>query len=262
MPQKLRSAPPRMASKQTNATKEIEAWIQKDNEYGPAHDVQRVSGKLSDNVTEERLLHAKLLELGKERYKFLVQNTYEKQMFLERQKRKSAPLKAHLSQVHFSRRKSTAKKVESSEEHEVVQHAEKSDEPRQPAKEIGFTSTELCAGIHIQTGRHYVHNPVKVDTVEAIRGKKADTSSEGVQTWAKRGKNRRRKLSNDLMKDPRYVDFHDALYPAYLPEQKLDVSTIVQNIGSLHIPPKMPKHGRSRLGEKLQIFMKERGIVF
>lgn len=262
MPKKLKSAPPRILSKRTNAIKEIEAWIQNDNEHGMAHDVQRVSGKLSDNVTEQRLLRAKLLDLGKERYKFLVQSTYEKQMFIERQKKKAGSLKIYSSSAHFPRRKSKTKQEEDPfKETDTGQpNTTVVDQPierQSSVKQIGFTSIELSAGLHIQTGQRYTHSPVKRDPNKIAREQTTD-----VAMWAKQGKNLRRKVSNDLVKDPRYVEFKNALYPSYVPDQNLDVSTIVQNIGSLHIPPKMPKHRRDHLGEKMQVFMKERGIVF
>ncbi|XP_005094188.1 uncharacterized protein LOC101864130 isoform X2 [Aplysia californica] len=90
---KPKSAPARLKSKfvknRTNAMKEIEAWVRKDNETFPVPETSRMSGQLTDNVTEERMLKAKLWELSKERYKFLSQNTYEKKVFQDRQQRKS-----------------------------------------------------------------------------------------------------------------------------------------------------------------------------
>ncbi|XP_074649199.1 uncharacterized protein LOC141904509 [Tubulanus polymorphus] len=71
----------------TDATKEIQAWANEGSEEKRL-DVARQSGKLSDNVTEERMLESKILELSKERYKFLMQNHFEKKVFLDKQKRK------------------------------------------------------------------------------------------------------------------------------------------------------------------------------
>lgn len=90
---KAKSAPPRLKSKfvknRTNAMKEIEAWVRKDNESYAVPEASRMSGQLSDNVTEERMLKAKLWELSKERYKFLSQNSYEKKVFQDRQQKKN-----------------------------------------------------------------------------------------------------------------------------------------------------------------------------
>ena len=85
----------------SNAVKEIEEWA-KQGRANTHSDVAigRNSGtQLSDNVTEERMLQARLMELSKERYKFIHQMSYEKKMFLDRQQRKSAALKDKLKNV-------------------------------------------------------------------------------------------------------------------------------------------------------------------
>ncbi|GFO47687.1 hypothetical protein PoB_007419200 [Plakobranchus ocellatus] len=91
---KPKSAPARIRSKfvknRTNAMKEIEAWIRKDGEAFPVPEASRMSGQLTDNVTEERMLKAKLWELSKERYKFLSQNSYEQKVFSDRQQKKAS----------------------------------------------------------------------------------------------------------------------------------------------------------------------------
>ncbi|KAK3792666.1 hypothetical protein RRG08_032303 [Elysia crispata] len=90
---KPKSAPASLKSKfvknRTNAMKEIQAWIRKDGEPFPVPEASRMSGQLTDNVTEERMLKAKLWELSKERYKFLSQNSYEQKVFSDRQQRKA-----------------------------------------------------------------------------------------------------------------------------------------------------------------------------
>nr|KAG5707673.1 hypothetical protein BaRGS_003248 [Batillaria attramentaria] len=94
---KPKSAPPRIVQSKfvknkTNAMKEIEAWVKKDDDPLSSHEASRMSGQLTDNVTEERMLRSKLWELSKERYKFLAQNAYEKKMFQDRIQRKSSAL--------------------------------------------------------------------------------------------------------------------------------------------------------------------------
>ncbi|KAL8574541.1 hypothetical protein ACOMHN_057540 [Nucella lapillus] len=89
-----RVAQSKLAKNRTNATKEMEAWAKKADEAGTSN-ASRMSGQLSDNVTEERMLRAKLWELSKERYKvycvvFLAQNAYEKKVFTDRMQRKSS----------------------------------------------------------------------------------------------------------------------------------------------------------------------------
>ncbi|XP_076458647.1 uncharacterized protein LOC143292344 [Babylonia areolata] len=93
---KPKSAPGRMAQSKlaknrTNATKEMEAWARKTDDVGTSQ-CSRMSGQLTDNVTEERMLRAKLWELSKERYKFLAQNAYEQKVFTDRMQRKSSQL--------------------------------------------------------------------------------------------------------------------------------------------------------------------------
>ena len=91
----------------TNAMKEIEAWAKEGDLGNPAlsHTTARASGQLNDNVTEARMLQSKILDLSKERYKFLSQNSYEKKSFLDKQKRKAPVLRFLLQEVNIESRK-------------------------------------------------------------------------------------------------------------------------------------------------------------
>ncbi|KAL8574906.1 hypothetical protein ACOMHN_063600 [Nucella lapillus] len=90
----------RLAKNQSDAMKEMQAWARRAEEPGACCPVTRMSGQLTDNVTEERLLRAKLWELSKERYKFLLQNSYEKKLFADRMYRKTqAILKARANRA-------------------------------------------------------------------------------------------------------------------------------------------------------------------
>jgi hypothetical protein len=80
-----------------SALKEIESWARQGQ--SASLDLSRHSGQLAENVTEERMLYGKLLEMSKERYKFLNQNNYEQKTFLDRQKMKSAALRHKLVDV-------------------------------------------------------------------------------------------------------------------------------------------------------------------
>ena len=88
----------RVKSQKSAALKEIEAWATA-GRSSSVNDFARHSGQLMDNVTEQRMLIAKLREMSKERYKFLAQNEYDRKMFLERQQRKSSALKEMLEGV-------------------------------------------------------------------------------------------------------------------------------------------------------------------
>lgn len=80
------------------ATKEINNWIHKGNKD---NEMQRKAARnfnlLTENITEERMLYARQLELGRERYKFLANHDYEKQKFLERQTIKEKMMKKFMS---------------------------------------------------------------------------------------------------------------------------------------------------------------------
>ncbi|KAK0055952.1 hypothetical protein Bpfe_014621 [Biomphalaria pfeifferi] len=80
--------PSKFFKKKNSAMKEIQAWVNSNCEYAQIPEVTRNCGQLADNVTEERMLKAKLMELSKERYKFLVQKAYEKKLFSDRQMKK------------------------------------------------------------------------------------------------------------------------------------------------------------------------------
>ena len=75
----------------SDAAREIERWarIGVDCDYPKTGSV-RTTGQLSSNVTEQRLLETKVLELSRARYRFKSQNQYDRYMFLERQRRKSS----------------------------------------------------------------------------------------------------------------------------------------------------------------------------
>ncbi|XP_076462110.1 uncharacterized protein LOC143294431 isoform X2 [Babylonia areolata] len=75
----------RLAKTQSDAMKEMQAWARRADEPSTCCHVTRMSGQLTENVTEERMLRAKLWELSKERYK----NAYEKKLFADRMQRKT-----------------------------------------------------------------------------------------------------------------------------------------------------------------------------
>ena len=78
--------------KKITTIKEINAWVHKGNSDQSNRRTARNTGLLTENVTEERMLFAKQVELGRERYKFLTNHAYEKHKFIERQRRKQKRL--------------------------------------------------------------------------------------------------------------------------------------------------------------------------
>lgn len=86
-PRPTRSAPPlrRIKSKKNHVLKDIEEWaLGQDLEL----EKSRTSGITTGNFTDERLLRAKLMEIGKERYRFTVQHTHNMKKFVDSQKMK------------------------------------------------------------------------------------------------------------------------------------------------------------------------------
>ncbi|KAH3861899.1 uncharacterized protein LOC127866088 [Dreissena polymorpha] len=96
-----KSAPVRRLSRQAqgkknNSVKEIQQWIAKDGGGDQTMRGARNVSQLTENVTEERMLYARKLELGRERSKFLSLHEYEKQKFVERQSTKDKMMKKYM----------------------------------------------------------------------------------------------------------------------------------------------------------------------
>jgi hypothetical protein len=85
----------------SNAAREIESWARSKTDR--RMDYARQSGQLSDNVTEQRMLQSKIMELSKERYKFMSQNAYERKVFLDRQQKKTNVMKDLLKGIDVDR---------------------------------------------------------------------------------------------------------------------------------------------------------------
>lgn len=81
----------------SSTMKEINCWINKGStDQLPRKGARNVS-TITENVTEERMLYSRQLELGRERYKFLVNHAYEKQKFVEKQQQKEKMMKQFMS---------------------------------------------------------------------------------------------------------------------------------------------------------------------
>lgn len=87
-------------SSKANATKEIEAW---GRDYGSLADsTMRGAGQLTENVTEARMLQSKIMEMSKERYKYMSQANCGMKFFLNAQKRKTRLMPQLLHGVDIS----------------------------------------------------------------------------------------------------------------------------------------------------------------
>lgn len=90
------SSPVKLRTKKTNAFKDIEEWVLTGTNFKES---SRMSGTLTENVTEERMYKAKLFDLGKERYNFISHCAYEKQRFIDTMKKKPGAFKQIMSEI-------------------------------------------------------------------------------------------------------------------------------------------------------------------
>ncbi|XP_070579661.1 uncharacterized protein [Ptychodera flava] len=105
IPNKPSSAPSRFITSKSTVTKDIKEWANSGNEDGST---LIIGAQLKDNITEQRMLEAKLYDLSKERYKFIVQVQLQRKAFIDRQQRKTSVMKDLLRCVDISvRNKST-----------------------------------------------------------------------------------------------------------------------------------------------------------
>lgn len=88
MRRKTNSAPARFSSRE-DVWKEISDWA-KPTGSGTNN---AIGSQLKDNVTEQRLLESRLMDLSKERYKFIVQVAWQRKAFVDKQKTKAGQMK-------------------------------------------------------------------------------------------------------------------------------------------------------------------------
>ena len=86
----------------TDRQQEIAGWAR---EGRPHVEYARQMGQLTENVTLDMMLQEHLFELSRARYKFKVNNRYEKKMFLQRQMMKSSVLRDKLKDVQIEDRR-------------------------------------------------------------------------------------------------------------------------------------------------------------
>lgn len=292
-----KSAPSRIPSKRSHALKDIEDWVLSGTDM--TREITRHAGQLAENVTEERLLRTKLMELGKERYKALAKHHYEKQAFADKQKRKFAVLRKNRipaqSAIDFNKpgyAQSILTKSEKPSEYnfqksyairpktvqfesnmanvnctDYIATGIETDRPNtvptlgdsdsEPQIDGFCTSTPM--GIYNQWSR-----PSTAATSTRLTRSVGSASSDSSKSWVKSGKVcRYGSRFQGLTQEPRYARLEESLSETYTSKTKLDVNTIVKNIGSLHTPGKTgSKEAKHRLEGKIKAFMKEAGIVF
>ena len=82
---------------------DIEEWVIQDSML--AQEKTRHSGHPTENITEERLLKTRLMDLGKERFKVLSRLNSERQTFIDKQRRKTYMMKRTRDERKLARNK-------------------------------------------------------------------------------------------------------------------------------------------------------------
>ena len=97
-------------SSKNNASKEIESW---GKDYESLAGSMRSAGQLTENVTEARLLQSRIMEMSRDRYKYITQADFNKKFFLNAQQRKTKlmPQLLHGVDVDYWMSKKTARHV-------------------------------------------------------------------------------------------------------------------------------------------------------
>ena len=291
-PRPPKSAPGRIQSKRSHALKDIEDWVLSGTDM--TREITRHAGQLAENVTEERLLRTKLMELGKERYKSLAKHHYEKQAFAEKQRRKFAIIRRNrITTQSLNDAHSILTKTDKPSEYNY--HKSYAIRPKTVQFEQNMVEQNaLNTGDYISTGV-YEDRPNTVPTLSEFEDQADDfdtstslgvynqwsrpstaatsgftrslgsASSDSSKSWVKDRKTTNRYGSKfaGLTHEPRYAKLEEALSQPYTSKTKLDVKTIVQKIESLHTPGKTgSKEAKQTLERKIKGFMHEAGIAF
>ncbi|XP_039265205.1 uncharacterized protein LOC120340885 [Styela clava] len=89
--------------KKRDAMDEIEGWISDaKSEFGRGNS-SRVSAQPPKNITEQKMLDAKLFEMSKQRYNFILHSKWQQKVFMEKQKQKTSVMKDLLKNVDLGR---------------------------------------------------------------------------------------------------------------------------------------------------------------
>ena len=294
-PPKSAGSSSRLRAKKKHAMKDIEEWMTRDLTLDLNQGNTRMSGKNDDTVTEVRMLKARLIDLGVERYKFLSHFTHEKQKFMENRKRKEMSAK-HLRSystmsepiLGYGRPSTTSSRHSGNDRSDVPSVLSRKTEYRSPkefvesnqqhhhppppphrAKTVQFTPQPLHNRPHGRDSRTVVSEPARPGISRENTMASSVYSSNSVSSfrreddslWARR--NRLSKFGGKIpsvVGDPRYALLEKALSTKYDKRIKTSVTDIVDTIESLHKPPKSAKEAKPKWEEKIYAFMKEVGI--
>ena len=297
-PRPASSAPSKIPSKRSHAQKDIEDWVLSGTDM--TREITRHAGQLAENVTEERLLRTKLIELGKERFKSLAKHHYEKQAFAEKQKRKFAafrkkrivsqsmndmnkssyahsilttksekPMEYNYQKTFTMRPKTVQFEPDMANENSIdyISTGFGTERPNTVPNGSGDSEGEQIDNFATSTPMDVYNQWSRPSTattsIRLSRSLGSAGSGESSKSWVKTGGKVCRYGSRfpGLTKEPRYAKLEDSLSETYTSSVKLDVKTIVSGIGSLHTPGKTgSKEAKQRLERKIKEFMKEAGI--
>ena len=112
--------------------REVHDWAR---EGRPVIEYARHLGQMTENVTLDMMLQEHLHELSRARYKFKVNNRYEKKMFLQRQMKKSSAMREKLKDVDFEDRRPKWAQTPPT----TMQHRQKA--PTSPEKNVRIRET-------------------------------------------------------------------------------------------------------------------------
>ncbi|KAL4240808.1 hypothetical protein ACF0H5_001596 [Mactra antiquata] len=298
-PPRIRSAPARRRkSTKTTCTKDIEDWVLSGKEQ--ESETSRIrSGQIGENVTEERLLKARLMELGKERFKILSKCDQEIQSFKDKQKRKGfrAILPRPMSANNvFDRRLSISERSTSSRASNITQQSAaplilitpairtktvqfEDEVPKPPCIKMkkARQSYPRPRTVPAKSPRHQPEaileewKPLTM-TTEWSR----PSTALGMSHHSRPGSSISIPSSNSLKNiqqspeeytvisaEPRFVALEKLLTKNYITDCKFDVRRIIENVTSLNIPRRAgSKEAKRELEFKIRQFMAEQNIVF
>lgn len=285
-PPRIKSAPVgRNKSKKTSVLKDIEEWVLSGKEHEPG--TSRIhSGQLAENITEERLLRARMMDLGKERFKILSQCDHDIQTFKDKQKRKGFRIK-------FNRPQSATC---SGVERGLASERSRSN-PRSASSRVLVTpvirpktvqfEADLSRGEYFTTGHtnnrpqtvpnktNFINPSVTVEewTPLAVSNEWSRPSTAGptqrsrpasaVSVPSYFSQNIQSNTQTRIANEPRFSALEKALSSNYVSDCKTDVPSIIKNMEALRKPVKISsKEARKELELKIKIFMEENNIVF
>lgn len=266
----------RMLVKRLNAIRDIERWAVEGTDIST--DSFNTTGQIKENVTEGRLLKSRLVDISKERHRFLTSHNYQKVKFKESREESSEIARQLRSQHKIGYGEKTNEETGTKwllhEQLNIDVSDEKDDRPQenkpQTVKELRFGRSKTFHGfpqekqngkasIGVTMGRRTVTSQsIQHDKLPEIKHDKKNTTTtvHFDEDEMREKKNRR------VLRDSRYSKFTDLLCPVFITDCPFDIDTIVQNTESLRNPASMDETSRTHLLFKIKDYIKLRGYTF